>query len=138
MQLDETKNEESGFDLTVNHRDPKTGLVTKRTPYVLRVVGAPDGGRTSLFERPKGSGNIFDGQGNPWGRWIKGEHHPNEPHIAFVVPLTEDERLKHSVVEKDAKIAELEKELAAIRAEATAKSAVKTAPAAAAAEVKKA
>lgn len=122
MQLDETP---QGFDLTVTHRDPKTGAITKRTPYVLRVVGGPDGNRTQLFERPKGSGNLFDGQGRPCGRWVKGEHHANEEHIAFVAPLTEDEKLKHFVIEKDAKIVELEKELAAIKAEASAKTQAK-------------
>jgi hypothetical protein len=58
-----------GFNLQVTYRDEQTGLITKHDPYILRVVG--DGGnRTQLFERPKGSGNCFDKQNNPIGRWV--------------------------------------------------------------------
>lgn len=117
----EEKEVKKGFDLTVTHRDQKSGAVTHTTPYTLRVVAAADGGRTSIWERPANSGNIFDKKGVPSGRWVKdkngkGKYDPEAAHIAYVPPETNDQKLAREMVEKDARIAALEKELAEISA----------------------
>lgn len=118
-----TDEKPQGFDLRVTYRDEKTGLVTHTDPYILRVIAAPDGGRTRLFERPSGSGNLWNKRGEPVGRWIvdpktkQGTFKEGEPHVAWQRPETDDERLVRSVIERDAKIAELERELAAIQGE---------------------
>ena len=134
----EIKEEEvvEGFDLRVTHRDPKTGLVTHTDPYILRVIGDGDnGGRSRLWERPAGSGNCWDKQGNPIGRWVyeekeingkkirTGHYDPKAEHVHWEKPLTEDQKLAKEVLTKDAKIVELERELAAIKAESEKKSA---------------
>jgi hypothetical protein len=111
-----------GFDLKVTHRDSKTGLVVEKNPYILRVVKGP-GGNSKLFERPVGSGNLFDAQNKPIGRWVvskdapQGEHDPKAEHVAFKRPETEDEKLAKSLITKDTKIKALEAELAAVKHE---------------------
>lgn len=117
-----------GFDTTVTHRDPQTGLVTHTDPYILRVVGEGTE-RQKLWERPKGSGNLWDSHNNPIGRYIYeekvvrgkkvrvGKYHPDEAHIVFTPPLTKDQLLAKSLGEKDVRIAELERELKSIQAE---------------------
>ena len=115
--------EAQGFDLQVTHRDEKTGVVVRKNPYVLRVVQAPDGGKSRYWERPVGSGNLFDKKGNPIGRWEKdpksgkGRFIASAEHVEFTPPETDDQKLARSVVERDVRIAELEKELANIRNE---------------------
>jgi len=114
-----------GFDLTVTHRDPHTGLITHRNPYTLRIVASSDGSKQRLWERPSGSGNIWDRHGNPAGRFEKtivegksvGKFVAGAKHKEFVKPLTADQLLANSLVTKDSRIAELEKELANIRAD---------------------
>lgn len=112
----------------VTHRDERTGLVTHSDPYTLRVCGVQGGEKTEIFERPPGSGNCFNKAGQAIGRWIidpktkKGALKEGEPHVAFERPPTKDEQLKKSLVTKDARIAELERELAAINAEKEKKS----------------
>lgn len=108
-----------GFNLVVHHRNPKTGLVEKADPYILRVCDAGNGGRTRLWERPKGSGNLYEKSGKPCGRWIDGKHDSKAEHIAFVAPLTSDQKLAAESIENKVRIAELERELAAIKAEKT-------------------
>lgn len=125
QEMIEEDEKPKGFDLTVTHRHPKTGLVTHSDPYVLRVLASGEG-KARVWERPAGSGNLWDINNNPIGRWDKtkpeGERFlKDEPHIAWTAPLTEDQKLARSVVEKDVRIQELEKELAAIQAEREAK-----------------
>lgn len=110
--------EQEGFDLVVTHRDPMTGRVVSTNPYTLRVIGSGNGQKTQLFERPPRSGNLFDGKGRPFGRWENGKHNEKANHVVFVPPETEDQKLARSVIEKDSKIAELQRELASIKAEA--------------------
>lgn len=116
------------FDLVVNHRDPKTGLQTKSNPYTLHVVGLPNGEKMRLFERPIGSGNVYDGQNRPAGRFDKTKpekerHLPDEPHVAFIAPQTEDEKLAASLIAKDAQLAAMQKELDLMKADAAKKAA---------------
>jgi len=106
-----------GFDLVVTHRDRKSGAVTKENPYTLHVVSAGDGGKTRIFERPVGSGNAWDAQGKPIGRWEEGKFKKDAPHIEFTPPETSDMKLARSLNEKDSRIAQLERELSAIKAE---------------------
>jgi hypothetical protein len=118
QQEDETP---KGFNLQVTYRDEQTGLNVKSDPYILRVCGA-GGDRTQLFERPKGSGNCFDKQNNPIGRWVKdekgkGKHDPAAAHVAYVAPLTGDAKLHAEMVESKERITELERELKAMAAE---------------------
>ncbi len=113
--------------LKVTYHDHRTGLVIKKDPYTMRVVG--DGGnRTQYFERPKGSGNLFNFNGEPVGRWdsrkAEGERFmAGAEHIEFVRPETDDEKLARSLITKDVKIRELEAELRAIKAESAKKAA---------------
>lgn len=113
-----------GFDLRVDFRHPKTGLVVKRNPYVLRTV-KEGGGSVSYFERPVGSGNIWDAKGNAIGRWDKtkpeGERFlKGEKHIEWTPPETADQKLARESAANSARIKELEMELAAIKAEKNA------------------
>jgi hypothetical protein len=122
------------FDLKVTYRDEKTGLITKRDPYILRVVGEQGSNvKSRLWERPAGSGNLFDKHMNPVGRWVYeektvrgkvvrvGKFVEGAEHIKYVPPMTEDQKLAQELLSKDAKIAELEREMAAIKAEETKK-----------------
>lgn len=111
--------QKTGFNLVVTHRDEKTGLVVERDPYILRVCEAAGGGKSRSWERPAGSGNLFDKKGHPIGRWVKGKLVEGAEHIAFVRPLTADQQLAKSLGEKDIRIAELERELKAIETERT-------------------
>lgn len=118
-----TEQTPKGFDLRVTHRDEKTGLITHTTPYTLRVIGnGSGGGTTKLWERPSGSGNLWNKKGDPIGRWVKdekgvGRWDKEAKHIDFTPPETKDQKLAREVAAKDVKIAEMERELAAIRAE---------------------
>lgn len=117
-----------GFDLMVHHRDEKTGLVTKSDPYTLRVTGVQGGEKTEIFERPPGSGNCFAKNGEPIGRWVvdpktkRGSLKEGEPHVTYSKPETQDQKLAKELITKDSRIAELERELAAINAEKEKKS----------------
>jgi len=122
----EQETKPTGFDLKVTYRDEKTGLVIDNDSYTLRVLGSADG-KTRLWERPKGSGNLFDRKGNSIGRWVmdpktkKGQHEEKAEHIAWTRPETQDQKLARSLNEKDQKIAELERELLSISEEKTKK-----------------
>jgi hypothetical protein len=70
------------------------------------------------------SGNLFNSKNEPIGRWVDGNWDKKAEHIAFVKPETKDQMLAREVVSKDAKIAELELELAAIKAESDKKAPV--------------
>lgn len=125
------ENVNQGFNKTVTYRDEATGLVTHTDPYTLVVSKAEDGGKTRKWERPPGSGNLFDNKGNPIGRMVTEEtvnaktgkktvtkkYDPDAEHIAFVAPETADKKLAREVLEKDARISELEKQIASIKAE---------------------
>lgn len=105
------------FNKTVTYRDEATGMITHTDPYVLRVGKADDGGKTRTWERPPGSGNLFDSKGNPIGRRVNGKHVVDAEHVAFKAPETSDTKLARETLEKDARISELEKQLAGIKAE---------------------
>lgn len=121
-QLQYQEEEVVGFDpRKVTIRDPKTGLIVKTNPYTLRIVGLDGGGKSRLLEMPKGSGNIFNMKMEPIGRWEKGEFVEGKEHIEFTPPETDDQKLAREVVESKSKIAELERELAQIRAESERK-----------------
>ncbi len=108
--------------LIVHHRDDKTGQVKSEDAYVLHVIGGENGEKMRLFERPKGSGNVFDGQGRPAGRWDKNAREGSRflkgvEHIAFTAPETQDQKLKREMIETNSENAALKAELAAIKAE---------------------
>lgn len=118
--------QDKAFDLMVTHRDPKTGLITRQDPYVLVVGAAAEGGKNRMWERPKGSGNIFNKKGEAIGRFVRDEKGKKKfvadaAHVAYTPPETEDQKLARSVVEKDDRIAQLEKELAGIKADSKKK-----------------
>lgn len=116
-----------GFDLKVTHRDEKSGAVVETNPYVLRVCGTTGSSeKTRYWERPAGSGNLFDKKGQPCGRWDstkpEGQRYiKGAAHVEWTPPETKDQKIIRSLSEKDLRIAELEKELAAINAEKAAK-----------------
>jgi hypothetical protein len=106
-----------GFDLTVTHRDPYTGVITHTDPYIMRSLKAEGGsGRTRVWERPAGSGNLFDRDNEPVGRWVKDGENPNgvfkrgAPHVAYEAPLTNDQKVARENMA-------LKAELAAMKAE---------------------
>lgn len=120
------------FDITVTHRDPKTGLVVKKTPYILRVCGEQGSDQKARYwERPAGSGNLFDKSDNPVGRWIYeekvvkgkkvrvGKYDEKAEHIQWVPPMTEDQKIAREN-------AALKAELAALKAEKEKSAAPKT------------
>lgn len=116
----------AGFDFRVTHRDPLTGLVAHTNPYTMHILGEE---RKQVMERPKGSGNCWDAQGQPCGRIaIKGEgrnaklvHDPDAKHIAWTPPETADQKLAREVAAQKSENESLKKELAAMKAEADAK-----------------
>lgn len=119
--------EKPGFDLTVHRRDSRTGELIDVDPYTVRVVGHGGNERSRFFERPAGSGNLFDKNGVAVGRWDKtkpeGERFlEGAPHVQFEKPLTQDQMLRKEMIESKAKIAALEKELAAVKTEKESKS----------------
>lgn len=123
----EVQEQNQGFDLMVTHRDPKTGLIVRNDPYTLVVGSAEGGGKSQLFERPSGSGNVWNKRGQAIGRFIRDEktgkrkYDASAIHVEFIPPETEDQKLARSLVEKDDRIAQLEKELAGIKTEAKKK-----------------
>ncbi len=134
MEAVQEQTDSKKFDLIVHHRDPVTGLVVKTDPYILRVVGEPGSHeKSSYFERPAGSGNLFTKENLPCGRWVYeektvkgrklkvGKYEPEAAHVEFVRPLTQDQKLAQSLIESDRRNAALEAELAALRAESEKK-----------------
>lgn len=128
---------QTGFNLIVTKRDDKTGLVTEKDPYILRVIGETGSSeKQRLWERPAGSGNLWDKSNNPVGRWVyeekvikgkkvkEGKFVADAPHIAFTPPQTKDQILAKSLSEKEVKIAELERELLSIKTEKDKRSGV--------------
>lgn len=114
--------EVKGFDTKVTHRDPRTGQIVRRDPYIKRVCSKEGGGVARYFERPAGSGNLWDKQGNPVGRWDgskpEGERYlKNAAHIAWERPKTEDEKLAAELISREQENAALKAELAAMKAE---------------------
>lgn len=117
---------EHGFDLTVTHRDPKTGAVVRTDPYVMTVMQS-DSGRIRVFERPPGSGNLYDKRGQPCGRWEKDEegkkvYNAKAEHKVWAPPETQDQKLARQVREyaeenERLKQALAEKEVKSIKAE---------------------
>lgn len=109
------------FDITVTHRDPRSGRITHKTPYILHIV---DGQR--FWEKPAGSGNCFNGHGAPIGRWIReekivkgkktvqGEFVEGAAHIEWTPPVTQDQQVAKEN-------AALKAELAALKAESVKK-----------------
>lgn len=122
------QDEEIDNGLKVTYRNMKTGMVEKTDPYILRIVGEE---RTQLWERPAGSGNLFDRpkDGVAIGRWIyeekmvkgrkikTGHYDEKAEHVKWNPPLSDDQKLARSVAEKDAQIEALRKELDGIKAE---------------------
>jgi hypothetical protein len=119
--------EDKSWPPRVTHRNPRTGLVEKQTPYILRTVGSKNNrDRVNYVEYPAGSGNLWDRNWKAIGRWDasakEGERFKkDEPHAAWAPPVTEDQKLAKEMAGKDVRIAELEKELANIQAEKEAK-----------------
>lgn len=111
-----TKQQE-GFDLIVTHRDPKSGAVVSSNPYVMTVIQSGEG-RLRLFERPPGSGNLFDKKNQPVGRWEKDDkgvktYNKDAAHVVYLKPETQDQKLAREVMEKSLEIEALKKQLAA-------------------------
>lgn len=124
--MDEFAQKQKGFDLVVTRRDDKTGLIIEKNPYKLIVIAAADGGKMRLWERPAGSGNIWNKHGEQAGRYVRelkagkwtSKYDPEAKHVEFKVPETSDQILAKSLVAKDAQIEALKKELASIKQDA--------------------
>lgn len=111
----------------VTYRNPKTGLVERQEPYIMRTVGSPNSrDRVNYLEFPAGSGNLWSKDWKPIGRWDKDapegkRFKKDEPHVEWKAPETQDQKLAREMAADKLKIAELEKELASIQAEKDAK-----------------
>lgn len=132
-EIDEIKDPK--FDLIVHVRDEKSGEIIEVNSYIAHLMKT-EGGTVTVFERPKGSGNCWDKFNKPAGRWLKekkeGERYqPEAEHIAFIAPLTKDQKLRAEMFATEERNKQLERELALLRVEkaqnqATRGSAVKT------------
>jgi hypothetical protein len=119
--------EEKTWPPKVTFRNRKTGEVERQDPYILRTVGSSDPknrSRVNYMEYPAGSGNLWDQSWKPIGRWDKDapegmRFKKDEPHVIWTMPETEDQKLARQMAQDRMRIAELEKELAAIKSEAT-------------------
>lgn len=109
------------FDLRTHLRDEKSGVVVRKNPYRLYYREG-----IQYFERPVGSGNLWFKSGEPAGRMIDNKIQEVE-HVAYNPPPTADEKLAMDLIVKDGKIAQLERELEAIRKEKRAAPAPKKA-----------
>lgn len=121
------REEEKTWPPKVTYRHPKSGQVIKQDPYVLRTVGNPNNNdRVQYLEYPAGSGNLWDAKWQAVGRWdaekSEGQRFlRGEPHIEWKKPESSDDVLAREVATKDVKIAELQRELEAIKMEREAK-----------------
>lgn len=107
----------------VTYRNRKTGQVERQEPYIMRTVGSKDNrNRVNYLEFPAGSGNLWDAKWNAIGRWDASKPEgqrflKDAPHVAWVPPETGDQKLAREMAQDRMRIAELEKELASIKAE---------------------
>lgn len=110
MEIKPIKN--PGFDLVVQHRDPKTGRVVKVNPY--RMI-AHEG--VQYFERPKHSGNLWFQNGEPAGRYENNEVKRGAPHQEWIPPMTADDKLAQRVVSAEEENKRLRAEIEQIHRE---------------------
>lgn len=110
------------FDL-VTHQWDSQGQLVKHNPYRMFIR---DGGE-KLFERPLNSGNLWYENNQPAGRVIcefneqghiaKKEFKIGAAHIGYEKPLSGTEKIAAQLAATEQRAAELEAELAQIRAE---------------------
>lgn len=123
------------FDLQTHHFDGR-GRLKGHNPYRLHIERG-----TSLFERPVNSGNLFyennevagrvEYTRDEDGRIIGKKFDPKAAHKAYQKPLSADEKVHYENESMREKIAKLEAELAAVKAEQDAKAPPAAAPKAA-------
>lgn len=108
-----------GFDLRTHYIDPATRKVSHKNPYRMHAIKG-----VQYFERPVGSLNLFYKDGSPAGRIDEEALKKNRwevlvdaPHVDWVAPKTEAELREQQYEQAIARSKELEKELAAMKAE---------------------
>jgi hypothetical protein len=109
----------------VTHRNPKTGQVIRQDNYIMRTVGSLDKNnrdRVNYVEFPAGSGNLWSKNWEPAGRWDakqpEGKRYLKDAvHVDWTPPETQDQVLAKEMAQDKQRIAQLEKELSAIRDE---------------------
>ncbi len=109
------------FDLQVHAWDGQ-GQLTKSNHYRAHIMGG-----ATYFERPVNSGNLWFENNQPAGRmeYVFGEDgkiaskelHKDAPHKAYTKPLNGAEKVHFELEAERAKSAQLEAELAAIKAD---------------------
>lgn len=129
--LEEEKEEVTGFNKKVTYRDPLSGQIVKKDPYIKRVCRSEGGGNTRYYERPIGSGNLWDAQGNAVGRWDhtkpEGQRFIKDvEHKPYVPTMTEDEKLANKILATENKNKALLAELESVKAELAKKAEVKS------------
>lgn len=124
VQYEQENGPQPGFDLRTLVRDERSGEILKNEPYTLHNEGGIE-----YFESPKGSGNLFYRNGEPAGRIEfpkvdkqgrrvgKGEIKLGEEHKEFEKPLDANADLFAQNKALSARNAEIERELAALKAE---------------------
>jgi hypothetical protein len=118
------------FDLVTKVYDSKTKRVIGTNNYRLRCYGQP---AVDLYERPVGSGNLYYRSGEPAGQFDyetfdkltadKSKNATSEAikigmeHAPWEAPETADEKMAREFAASKKRNEQLEKELAAIKAE---------------------
>lgn len=118
------------FDLVTKVYDSKTKRVIGTNNYRLRSFGRP---AVDLFERPVGSGHLYYKSGEPAGQFDYDKYEELKKakavnaveasvvmganHIPWEAPETGDEKMARELSTTKKRNEQLEKELAAIRAE---------------------
>ena len=107
-------NGEPMFDNRVKIFNEKTGQILAYQPYAMHIFGDS---KEQIFERPMGSGNMYNAKGESIGRWeqdkktghwkkFADEHIPTKP-----IPVNVEERLSEELDAANAEIAQLKSEL---------------------------
>jgi uncharacterized small protein (DUF1192 family) len=113
------------FDLITHHWN-RQGQLTRTNLYIMYIIEG-----NKYFERPVNSGNLWHENNQPAGR-VEKTFGPNgvvakksfdykAPHKAYTPKLEGNDALKYQVEQERDRIAELERELAAIKAERSGK-----------------
>lgn len=108
---------EQVFDNRVHIRNAETGRLIRRQHYAMHAFSDK-----KIWERPIGSGNMFDAHGDPIGRWKRADkgHWEQISKEHSAVPMAEKIATPDELIARNS---ELESELAALKADLEMKTA---------------
>lgn len=111
------------FDARVHIRNEKTGALVKKQHYAWHMFGDK-----KMFERPIGSGNMFNQAGEPIGKWEMNKENGHWAKVSDVQENAESYEMVGTVEDLIDENSELKAELAALKAEKETKTEVKPTP----------